>query len=657
MHLIVAVMVALAGALWWQAPVALAGEQATGAQAAPYVPPRTPWGDPDLQGAYTNSDESLIPLERPESLSGRSLDDITPEELERLVEARHEQRIEADRQRWQLRSPLHWFENHNPRNSRAWLVVDPPDGRVPPTTDEARARAAARAAARRGRGEADSYEDRSLFDRCITRGLPGSMMPAIYGNAYEIVQGPGYVAIRYEMINETRVIPLDGRPHAGAAIRMYMGDGRGRFEGDTLVIETTNFTDRTAYRNSSEHLRLIERFTPVAPGIVEWSVTFDDAATWTRPWTFAMHLTQVDERPFEYACHEGNYAMRYILGIAREEERAAAGAQQAPAPPPAAPPQSAAPAPAPQGQSRIVRLDPALDALVPAGAVIERVATGFAFTEGPVWTRDGALLFSDIPANAIVRVTPAGETTVFRTPSGFDGTDARPGSHVGSNGLTIDREGRLLIAEHGNRRVTRLEPDGRLTVIADRYDGRRLNSPNDIVVKSDGTIYFTDPPYGLPQQDKDPAKEIEWSGIYRVRDGRVELLSRDLSRPNGLAFSPDERYLYVANSEPARRIWMRYDVRSDGTLENGTVFLDLTADEGRGIPDGFKVDVRGNLYLTGPGGVIVVSPQGTVLGRIETPEGPANVGWGDDGRTLYITARTSVYRVRLNVGGPRPCCP
>jgi hypothetical protein len=289
---------------------------------AAFEAPRTPWGDPDLQGYYTNSDESLIPMERPESLGGRSLAEITPEELARLNEQRNEDRVEADKQRWELRSPLHWFENHNPKNSRAWLVVDPPDGRIPPQTAEARARAAARAKARQGRGEADSYEDRSLYDRCITRGLPGSMMPAIYGNSYEIVQGPGYVAIGYEMVNELRVIPLDGRPHVGSAIRAYMGDARGRFEGATLVVETTNFTDKVPYRGSSEKLRLVERFTPVAPNIVEWAVTFDDPATWARPWTFAMNLTKTSEPPFEYACHEGNYAMRNILGIARAEERA-----------------------------------------------------------------------------------------------------------------------------------------------------------------------------------------------------------------------------------------------------------------------------------------------------------------------------------------------
>jgi hypothetical protein len=283
--------------------------------------PRTPWGDPDLQGAYTNSDESLIPMERPDTLSGKSLSEISSDELAQLNEKRNEDRVEADKQRWELRSPLHWFENHSPKNSRAWLVVDPPDGKIPPQTPEARARAAARAKARQGRGDADSYEDRSLYDRCITRGLPGSMMPAIYGNSYEIVQGPGFVAIQYEMVNELRVIPLDGRPHLSSAIRNYMGDARGHFEGDTLVVETTNFTDKVPYRGSSQNLRLIERFTPRAPGVVEWSVTFDDPATWARPWTFAMNLTKTTERPFEYACHEGNYAMRNMLSIAREEEK------------------------------------------------------------------------------------------------------------------------------------------------------------------------------------------------------------------------------------------------------------------------------------------------------------------------------------------------
>ena len=290
-----------------------------------YEPPRTPWGDPDLQGDFSNSGESLIPMERPEALTGKRLEDVSEAELARLVDERNAARDEADRQRWELRSPLHWFENIKPNNSRAWLVIDPPDGRIPPLTAEARARAAARTEARKGRGEADSWEDRSLYDRCITRGLPGSMMPAIYGNAYRIVQGPGMVTITYEMVNETRVVPLDGRPHLTGSMRAYMGDGRGRFEGTTLVIETTNFTDRTPYRGSSERLRLVERFTPVDDGHVEWAVTFDDPGTWARPWTFAMRLTKVgaEEAPFEYACHEGNYAMRNLLSIARAEEAAA----------------------------------------------------------------------------------------------------------------------------------------------------------------------------------------------------------------------------------------------------------------------------------------------------------------------------------------------
>jgi hypothetical protein len=286
-----------------------------------YAAPRTPWGDPDLQGAYTNSDESLIPFERPDALEGRTLDSITPAELAKLVDERNQARIKADEIRWELRSPLHWFENHNPKNSRAWLVTDPPDGKVPPITAEAKQRNSARAAARQGRGEADSYEDRSMYDRCISRGLPGSMMPAIYGSSYSISQGPGFVAIGYEMVNEMRVIPLDGRPHVGAAIRAYMGDGRGRFEGNTLVVETTNFTDKVPYRGSSDQLKLTERFTPTSPTTMEWSVTLDDPKTWARPWTFAMTLTRGDP-PFEYACHEGNYAMRNILSIERAAEAA-----------------------------------------------------------------------------------------------------------------------------------------------------------------------------------------------------------------------------------------------------------------------------------------------------------------------------------------------
>jgi hypothetical protein len=293
-----------------------------------WMPARTAWGDPEIAGVFTNSDESGIPFERPAQFAGRKLEDVTPAELADIVHQRQQQAVERAPTLSEFpgaTSPLHWFENYDAANSRAWLVSDPPDGNVPPVTPEGQARAAARAQARSAHGPADSWEDRSYYDRCITRGIPGSMMPAIYGNSYQIHQGPGYVAIRYEMVNETRVIPLDGRPHLGEKIREYLGDARGHWDGNTLVVETTNFTDRTPYRGSSEHLKMTERFKPIAPETVEWSVTFDDPHTWTKPWTFAMNLTKVDssQQPFEYACHEGNYGLRNILTAARAEEKAA----------------------------------------------------------------------------------------------------------------------------------------------------------------------------------------------------------------------------------------------------------------------------------------------------------------------------------------------
>ncbi len=289
-----------------------------------WTPQRTAWGDPDLQGTYTNKDESGIPFERSNQFEGKALADVDDVELAELI--RERQKLIAERAPLAGgetgAGPVHWYENYDARNSRAWLVVDPPDGRIPPQTAEATRRAAALAAARGARGPADAPEDRSLYDRCITRGLPGSMMPAIYGNSYQIVQAPGYVAIRYEMVHETRLIPLDGRPHAGSNIRFYMGDARGHWEGKTLVVETTNFTDRTNYRGASKQLRMVERFTPVTPTLVEWSVTFNDDHTWARPWTFAMNLTKDDtQQVFEYACHEGNYGLSNILSAARAEEK------------------------------------------------------------------------------------------------------------------------------------------------------------------------------------------------------------------------------------------------------------------------------------------------------------------------------------------------
>jgi hypothetical protein len=293
-----------------------------------WKPARTPWGDPDLSGVFTNSDESGIPFEKPAEFEGRRLEDVTAAELTKIQQVRRDQTLDlAVRLSDDPNPQLFWWETLNARNSRVWLVQDPPDGKVPPLTAEGQRRAAARAEARRlsGRGPADSYEDRSLYDQCISRGLPGSMMPAIYGSSYQIHQGPGYVAIRYEMIHETRVIPIGGGPHVGSAIRTYMGDARGRWDGNTLVVETTNFKDQIAYRGSDGGtLRLVERFTPIGPNTVEWMVTVDDAQTWTRPWTFAMHLTKKDQsqQPYEYACHEGNYGLRNILSAARAVDKA-----------------------------------------------------------------------------------------------------------------------------------------------------------------------------------------------------------------------------------------------------------------------------------------------------------------------------------------------
>ena len=326
----------------------------TGAPLFGQSAPRTPWGDPDLQGTYTNTYENGTPLERPDEFAGRTLDQVKGEELANIRRSIQKRTIGA------FLGPEHapdnwWQDNlYLDRGSQAWLVIDPPDGKIPPLTADAQKKAQARAAARKAstRGPADSYEDRSLYDRCITRGLPGSMMPAIYGNQFQIVQAPGYVAILYEMIHETRVIPLDpstlrepegrpeqgrgttssgssraqsrddGRAHVDSKIRVDMGDARGHWEGDTLVVTTKNFKDRSVYRNANaDTLTLTERFQRIAPDRVRWTVTVDDPATWTKPWTFSLPLT-ADPNPVpHYECHEGNYGLKNILSAARAEEK------------------------------------------------------------------------------------------------------------------------------------------------------------------------------------------------------------------------------------------------------------------------------------------------------------------------------------------------
>jgi gluconolactonase len=305
-------------------------------------------------------------------------------------------------------------------------------------------------------------------------------------------------------------------------------------------------------------------------------------------------------------------------------------------------------------QARIVRLDPGLDRIVPQGARLEKLAGGFQFTEGPVWHPDGYLLFSDPNANTIYRWAPEGAVSVYRGKSGYTGFDIGRYRQPGSNGLTLDRDGLLTINEHGNRRVTRLERTGRITVLADRYDGKRLNSPNDLVYRSDGSLYFTDPPFGLPAVFEDPAKELPFSGVYRLRDGRVTLLTKELSGPNGIAFSPDEKYLYVGNWDLERKVLMRYEVNPDGTIANGKVFYDFTREAEPVALDGIKVDVEGNVYVSAPAGVWILSAEGKALGRIVPPEHDANFAFGDsDGKSLYLTASTGLYRIRVNIPGVR----
>lgn len=313
-------------------------------------------------------------------------------------------------------------------------------------------------------------------------------------------------------------------------------------------------------------------------------------------------------------------------------------------------------------QVEVIRKDAAIEEIVPADAKIERLAGGFLFTEGPIWVprteeSDGYLLFSDPNNNVIYRWSPDGQLSIFMTKSGYRGFDIGEYGQPGSNGLTLDGQGRLTINQHGNRRVVRMEKNGQLTVLADHYDGKRLNSPNDLVYRSDGSLYFTDPPFGLPKSYDDSRKELPYSGVYRVSpDGKeVRLLTTDLKGPNGLAFSPDERYFYLDNWDPQKTVIMRYEVNSEGSLSNGKVFFDMTSAEGEDALDGMKIDQKGNLYVSGPGGLWIISPEGKHLGTIIGPEHAHNFAWGDDdGKTLYLCARTGLYRIRLNIAGVRP---
>ena len=311
----------------------------------------------------------------------------------------------------------------------------------------------------------------------------------------------------------------------------------------------------------------------------------------------------------------------------------------------------------------IERKDLALDSVLPANPKLEKVADGFDFTEGPVWidagnpaiapeSTEGFLLFSDPNNNTIYRCTAEGEVQIYKTKSGYSGEDIGRYGQPGSNGLTVDSEGRLTICQHGDRRVVRIEKNGVTTVLADRWNGKRLNSPNDLVYRSDGTLFFTDPPFGLLKFANDPRRETPHFGVYSVRDGKLQLVSTDFTGPNGIAFSPDEKFLYVGNWDETNKVVFRYSVNRDATLGKGELFFDMTAAPGEEAIDGIKVDERGNLYVSGPGGLWILSAEGKHLGTLHGPEHPHNLAWGDaDHRTLYLAAQTGIYRLRLNVAG------
>ena len=308
----------------------------------------------------------------------------------------------------------------------------------------------------------------------------------------------------------------------------------------------------------------------------------------------------------------------------------------------------------------VQRLDPALDALVPPDAKIELLAEGFDWSEGPVWVpqNGGFLLFSDIPPNVIHQWSETGGLRQWLKPSGYTGTTPR-GGEQGSNGLTLDQRGRLALCQHGDRRVARLDsgwdkPKPDFVTLADRWNGKRFNSPNDLVYHSSGALYFTDPAYGMVGGFNDPQREIDFVGVYRLgTDGKVALLTDKLTAPNGIAFSPDEKTLYVAQSDGKAPLLMAYDVQEDGGIANGRVFFDAMelSKKQQGAPDGLKIDKAGNLFATGPGGVLVITPAGKHLGTISTGERIANCAFGDDGKTLYMTSDGLLARIRLNTTG------
>jgi len=305
--------------------------------------------------------------------------------------------------------------------------------------------------------------------------------------------------------------------------------------------------------------------------------------------------------------------------------------------------------------ARLESLDKRFDALIPPDTRFEKIADDLMWSEGPLWDAGRkTLLFSDIPRNVVMQWSDAGGVSRFLERSGYTGAAPFTGKEPGSNGLTFDLQGRLTLCQHGDRRVSRREADGSMVALATAFEGKRLNSPNDLVYDRQGALYFTDPPYGLPGTFTDPTKELPFQGVYRVSpEGKISLLTKELEAPNGLAFAPDYKTLYVANSQKHNAIWKAYPVNADGSLGAGRVFADATKlyQEGDGVPDGLKLDEKGNLFATGPGGVLVYAPDGTLLGRILTGVPTANVAWGEDGSTLFVTANHRVLRLRTKTRG------
>ncbi len=319
----------------------------------------------------------------------------------------------------------------------------------------------------------------------------------------------------------------------------------------------------------------------------------------------------------------------------------------------APPPAPTSPKPAAIGS--IVRLDPALDELIPQDAQLEKLAGGFTFTEGPIWRPSGVLWFSDVVGNVVRQYDPSnGKVTEILNPGGYDGKGNLPaGGFNGPNGSTADKDGAVLLCQQGYRRIVRISKDMKITTVLDRYEGKRFNSPNDVVYRADGSFYFTDPPYGLPKGDDDPAKELKFNAVFRVAHGKPQPVIKDLTRPNGIAFSPDQKTLYIGNTDEKNKVWMAYDVADNGTVSNGRVFYDANAEKDEGLPDGLKIDEKGNMWASGPGGIWIFSPAGKHLGTIKMAEVPANCNWGDDWKSLYITARTGLYRIKLSVAGEK----